>query len=109
MKYVILADNTRIDNCNDSTTSNSVFAIRDNYGDAGDVRDLFTAENATVIKVFNENDEEVTKGVDLVLLPGVKLTESEDGKIICEIDTRIKTEMEKIQDEIAELQEAIIE
>lgn len=107
MKYVILADGTRIDNCNDSTTSNSIFAVRSSYEEAGAVRDLFTAENSTVIKVYNDKDEEQVIGADLILLDGAKLTVNGED-VICEITTRVKTEMEKVHDEITELQDAVI-
>ena len=105
--YVILADGTKIENCTNSTTSNSVFAVRNSYSAAGAVRDQFTAENAKVITVYDDEDQETTSGADLVLIPGCKITE--DGEnFVCEIDTRVKTNEEKMQDEIAELQEAIL-
>lgn len=107
MKYVVLADNTRIVNCTDSTTSNEIFAVRESYLEAGSVRDLFTDENATVISVYDSEDKLVTKGSNLVLIPGATITE-QDGKFICEIKTRVKTEMETIKDEISELQEAVL-
>lgn len=109
MKYVILLDGTRINDCNDSTTSNSIFAVRDTYEEAGAVRDLFNINNAKAIKVFEEGtDAEVAFGSDLVLIPGCTITE--DGeKFVCEITTRIKTEVEKLQDQINELQDVVIE
>lgn len=107
MKYVILADSTRIDNCTDSTTSNEIFAVRNSYEEAGAVRDLFTDENSTVIYVYDSNDQLVTKGSNLVLISGASITE-QNGKFICAITTRVKTEMETIKDEITELQEAIL-
>lgn len=108
MQYVILADDTRIDNCNDSTTSNSIFAVRSNYSEAGAVRDLFNSINATVVRVYNEKGEETAIGSDLVLVPGAILTENGDGTVTCEITTRVKTEMETMHDQISELQDIIV-
>lgn len=108
MKKIILADGTIIQNCTDSTTSNEIYALRNTYGEAGAVRDSFTAENSTTITVENENDEIETVGADLILLDGATLTKTDDG-FVCQIRTRVKTEVEKMQDQIAELQEVIIE
>lgn len=108
MKYVLLADGTRIDNCSDSTTSNSIFAVRSSYGDAGAVRDLFNNKNTAVIRVYNEaTDTESTVGADLVLIPGCTITE-DSGTFVCEISTRVKTEMEKINDELHEIQDVLL-
>ena len=115
MRYVLLADNTRIDGCNDSTTSNSIFAVRDTYEDAGAVRDLFTSENAQVIRVFAPAEEEggedveMVVGSNLVLLDGAKLTKNADGKFVCEIDTRVKTEMELINDRLTDVEDIVVE
>ena len=108
MKKIILADSTIITNCTDSTTSNEIYALRSTYGEAGAVRDLFTAENSKVITVTDENDTVITKGTNLVLLDGATITPADDG-YVCQIKTRVKTETEIMKDEIAELQEAIIE
>ena len=108
MKKVILSDGTTITNCTDSTTSNEIYALRETYEQAGAVRDLFTEENAKTITVKDENDITVTVGADLVLISGGELIENPDG-IVCCVKTRVKSNMEKMQDEIAELQEIVIE
>lgn len=108
MKKVILANGTEITNCTDSTTSNEIYVLRDTYALAGAVRDLFTAENAKTIVVKDENDVTITVGADLVLIDGAELS-SAVGGVICAIKTRVKSEVEKMQDEIAELQELVIE
>lgn len=108
MKKVILADGTIIDNCTDSTTSNEIYALRSSYETAGAVRDLFTTTNSKTIEVQDEEGKIVTKGADLVLLDGCTITTTDDG-YVCQIRTRIKTETEIMQDQIAELQEAVIE
>ena len=114
MYYVVLADGTRIDNCSGSTTSNYICAIRDNYADAGAVRDLITPENAAVIRVYRVDSDkegsepvEITVGADLVLIPGADLVEVMD-KVECRITTRVKTDVEKLQDEVSELQDVVI-
>ena len=107
MKYVILADNTRINGCTDSTTSNAIYAERDSYEQAGAVRDLFTAENAAVIRVFNSDDTEAVAGANLVLLDGCKIS-AVSGKYVVEINTRYKTDTEVLTEEVAELQEAVL-
>lgn len=109
MKYVVLLDGTMVENCSDSTTSNSIFAIRSNYEEAGAVRDTFTKTNAAVIRVFNEEGTEVAVGSDLVLLDGANLIANGDGTVTCEITTRAKTELEKMHDEISELQDVVVE
>ena len=115
MRYVLLADGTKIENCNDSTTSNSIFAVRDTYEDAGAVRDLFTEENAVVIRVFapaekeGEEDVEMVVGSNLVLLDGAKLTKNADGKFVCEINTRVKTENELLNDRISDLEDIVVD
>ena len=107
MKYVVLADGTRIDNCNDSTTPNEIYVIRETYGEAAAVRDLFTAENASVIRVYNSNDILDSVGSDLVLEDRANLFPSVEG-IICNIIVRAKTNEEKMQDEIRELQDVVL-
>lgn len=110
MKLVVLTDGTRIENCADGTSANTIMAVRDSYGNAGAVRDLFTAENSKVIKVYNVVGEEETlesTASDRVLIAGATISENGD-EFICTINTRVKSETEKMQDEIAELQEAIL-
>lgn len=107
MKKVILADGTIISNCTDSTTTNEIYVLRESYGDAGAVRDLFNQTNASLIKVEDENGDLLTKNANLVLLEDVSISPV-DGGYVCLIKTRVKTEMEIMKDEIAELQEAII-
>lgn len=108
MRKVILADKTVIPNCTDNTTSTEILAVRPTYGEAGAVRDLFTPENSIRIEVKNEDDETVVLNSDLVLLEGADLNETENG-VICRVRTRVKTELELMHDEIAELQEVVIE
>lgn len=108
MKKVVLKDGTVIENCTDSTTSNEIYALRKSYEEAGAVRDCFTSENSKTITVKSENDEVITVGADLVLLDGCSINPTEGG-YVCAIKTRVKSEMEKMKDEIAELQEIVIE
>lgn len=107
MKYVILADGTRIDNCSDSTTSNEIFAIRNSFANAGAVRDFITEENVAVVTVYNDKNEKVAEGSDLVIDGNTSLY-GEEENITCQIRTRMKTNEEKMQDQIAELQKAIL-
>lgn len=107
MKKVILADGTVINRCTDSTTANSIFALRDTFAEAAAVRDLFNKENSKVIRIETEAGEEVTTGSNLVLLPDCILAEVPDG-VQAEIKTRYKTEIELLQDEVTELQEVVI-
>ena len=103
MKYVLLSDGTRIDDCTDSTTSNSIFAVRGTYEAAGAVRDLFTSENSTEISVYDvSTDEKVVEGIDLILVDGCEIHVDGDD-IVCEITTRTKTTEEKLLDEIDKL------
>lgn len=109
MKLVVLTDGTRIENCADGTSANTIMAVRDSYGNAGAVRDLFTAENSKVIKVYDVGEEETLESTapDRVLIAGATISEN-GGNFICTINTRVKSDTEKMQDEIAELQEAIL-
>ena len=107
MKSVLLTDGTRIINCSEATTSDSIYIVRDSYEAVGAIRDLFTDNNTNVIIVYDENEQEVNKGIDLILLHGSNIIENEDS-IICEVKLRTKTEIEKMQDQITELQEAVI-
>ena len=107
MKYVILADGTRIDNCIDSTTSNDIFAFGSTASMAASVLDVVTEENAAIIEVYDASGALTAKGTNLVLLPGGDINKAEDG-FICHFRTRQKTHDEIVDDEIAELQEAIL-
>ena len=108
MRTVILADDTRIENCSDSSSVNSIIAVRGTYGEAGAIRDSFTEENSGVIRIEDEEGNPIASSGSLILLPDVTLRETAGG-VIVEVRLRNKTEMELMQDQIAELQEAIIE
>ena len=108
MRYVILTDGTRINDCSNSTTGHAILALRDTYEEAGAVRDAVTDENAETVKVFNDDGTEIETVFNLKLVDGASLLPS-GNKIQCEITFRDKTEIEILQDQIAELQEAIIE
>ena len=107
MRYVVLADGTRINNCSASTTSHAILALRDTYEEAGAVRDLVTDEGAETVVVYNDDETVVETGTNLKLVDGANLLPSGD-KILCEISFRDKTEIEILQDQIAELQEVVI-
>lgn len=107
MRKVVLKDNTKITNCTDSTTTNEIIVLRDTYAEAGAILDTVTPESASVIKVYDEKNELVAEGADLVLIDGGKLDKVENGVTVT-FTTRVKTQTEKMQDEIEELQEAII-
>lgn len=108
MRSVILADDTRIDNISDSSSADAILAIRENYGEAGAVRDLFTAENSTSFKILDEKGEEVVVAGEVVLLDGAQLYPTEGG-VIAQINFRPKTDVEILQDEVKELQDVVIE
>lgn len=108
MKYVILTDGTQIDNCTDSTTSQNIVVLRDTYALAGAVRDLFTDDNTSVIEVYEEDGTTSVIGSNLVLVSGCTISETTDG-YTCVITLRGKTNEEKMQEEIAELQEIVLE
>ena len=108
MRTVILADDTRIENCSDSTSVNSVVAVRGTYSEAGAIRDLFTEENSSIIRIEDHEGNLVASSGSLVLLPGVSIRDTAGG-VIVEVNLRNKTELEIMQDQITELQEAIIE
>ena len=112
MRYIILADDTRIDNCTDSTTSNSISVVATSYQRAGKIRDSFTDENSRVIKVYNaENDDLLETGADLILIEGCRIYEQkveDTTQCVCVIATRNKTNEEKLNDRITDLEEAVI-
>ena len=107
MRKVILKDGTIITGCTDSTTVDRVFALRGTYTEAGAVLDLITPENASVIKVYDENDQLITSGGDLILLPDIRSEKTDDG-VIVSFGVRRKTEIEVMKDEISELQDVVI-
>lgn len=109
MRYVVLADGTRIDNCTDSTTCNEIYALRETEAAAGEVLSLIDADNATAIRVYDaSNDELLSTGVDLKLIDEGTIVPSATGGFICVIKTIKKTDIEIMKEEIAELQEAIL-
>lgn len=106
--YALLKDNTKIENVSGSSSIYSIVAIRPTYGEAGAVRDLFTDENTSVIRLYNDDDTEVASGAGCILLDGASLTPTAGG-VLCEIHLRAKTEMELMHDEITELQDVVLE
>lgn len=108
MYYIKLADGTVIQNCAEGTTSDNIIHTGETYADAVSIMDDVTAENTSTIRVYNADDEVVTVGTDLVLNEGATIGETDDYKF-CTITLRHKSEMELMQDQISELQEAIIE
>lgn len=107
MKAVILADGTRIENISDSSTADAILAIRANYAEAGAVRDIFTDANTSSFEIVDENGQKIVSASFIKLLPGAELIESADG-IICQTNFRAKTDIEKLQDQITELQDVVI-
>lgn len=107
MKYIKLADNTIIAGCSDSTTAYEIEIVRDTYEAAGIEADKINDFNISAISVYNELDELTTKGINLIL-SSISINECDDYAI-AHIRTRNKTQTETMQEEIAELQEAVIE
>lgn len=105
--YALLTDGTRVEGLSASSTASSLLAIREDYGKAGAVRDLFTKENSGTVRLFNDDGSEAGVGTNLKLMDGATLRQSLDC-VLCEITFTFKTELEILQDEITELQDAII-
>ena len=106
--YLLLKDNTRINNVSPSSSPTEIVIIRDSYETAGAVRDLFNLSNSSVIRLYNENGTKADSAADLILLGGCELIVSQEG-VLCKVSLRYKTTDEKLQDEIVELQDAIID
>lgn len=109
MYKVILFDGTEITNCLDGTTSDVIRHGGETYAEAASVMDIIRDENASVIRVEDEDGTVISSSGNLALIPGGTLEVDTAGNKVCIINLRHKTEMEIIQDQIAELQEAIIE
>lgn len=108
MYHVILFDGTRIDNCLEFTTSDTIVHAGETYSDAVSILDVITPQNAKVVRVYNGDNLEVAHGGDLVLNPGGSLGES-DGYKTCTVTLRAKTRDELLDEQISELQDAILE
>lgn len=106
--YILLSDNTRVDNCLEGTTSDYIIHGGETHEQAASILDVLTPENTTMIQVFNDNDERVAFASDLILLPGGTIEDRGNSKV-CIVKLRHKTAFEKMQDEITELQEVVIE
>lgn len=106
--YIKLTDGTIINNCAEGTTSDTIIHTGETYADAVSILNDMTEDNSSSIRVYNENDEEVASGGNLVLNDTATVG-TEDGAKVCVVTLRHKTNEEIMQDEIAELQEAIIE
>ena len=104
---VVLKDGTTITGCTDSTSCNGVYIKRNNFANAGVELDKINSENVKEIKVYNDEDELIDSAVDLVF-SGYFIDSYEENGVVVVFTTRAKTNEEKMQDEIAELQEAII-
>lgn len=110
MRYIILADGTTIDNCRDDTTFNDIYVVRDSYEDAAAVRNIFTKENSTVIRIYDNEDHEIGHSADLVLNDGCDIFENYDKTgFICHIRTRYKDILDTILEQISELQDVVLE
>lgn len=106
--YVILNDGTRITNCADGTTSDHIVHKGATYAEAAQLMDVITPEKAVSVRVFTDEDVETTFGGNLVLLAGGTMADAGDYKT-CTVNLRHKTETEIMKDEIAELQDIILE
>lgn len=110
MKYIILADGTRIENLRDDTTVNHIFAVRNSYEEAAAVRKLFTKENSEVIRIYFDEEHEVNHGAGLILLDGCSIIEDKSENVfVCQIETRNKDMLDIIQDQLSEIQDVILE
>lgn len=108
MYKVVLSDGTVINNCLEGTTSDHIVAYGSTNAEAAAAADLITSENSDAITVLDENDKIVVSAGDLVLLPGATLSESGEG-FTCTISLRHKTHDELVDEQIAELQEVVID
>ena len=108
MRKVVLKDGTTIETCTDQTTVDQVFVLRSTYAEAGGVMDTVNSDNASIIKVYDENDELVSSGADLVLIPDTKIYATDEG-VIFSFSVRRKTEMEVLTDRVSDLEDVVIE
>lgn len=109
MRYIILADGTRIENLRDDTTVNDIWAIRSSYEEAAGVRKLFNKDNASVIQVYTEGGDMVDRAANLILKEGCIVSETSEGVFECHIETRLKDRFDIIQDQLSEIQDVILE
>ena len=108
MYKVILLDGTEITNCIDGTTSDCIKHSGATFAEAAEVMDLVTAENTQAIRVEDEEGNVVASAGDLVLLSGGTMSK-EGSYCVCTITLRHKTETEIMKEEIAELQDVVLE
>lgn len=108
MRYVKLSDGTTIRDCSDATTCFEIFAIRDTAADAASVSEVITNDNCRNIKVFDQDSETlISSATNLKRDPGCRVEELGD-KYVCWIMLSSMSRLDIVEEEIAELQEAII-
>ena len=108
MYYIKLTNGTTINNCTEETIPNNIVHVGETYADAVSILNEMTEENTSSIRVYNENDELVSSEGNLVLSNSAVVINKGEYKT-CTVTLRRKSEMEVMQDQISELQEAIIE
>jgi len=106
--YVILNDGTRINNCVPGTTSDCIIHSGETYAAAAEIMDVITSENAISVRVYEDNNTESAYSGNLVLLPGGTMADAGEYKT-CTVSLRHKTDIEIMKDEIAELQDVVID
>ena len=107
MRSVKLSDGTLIEGCSINTACDNIEIIRETANEAASYLDIVTPENTGVIIVYEDGEvDEVASGLELESDIFIK---KEYGGYCIHFHLHYKSEMERIKDEIAELQEYIIE
>ena len=107
MKSVKLADGTILNNCQSMSSATEIFVLRDTYEEAGAIADSITPESVKHVIVYQDDGTIADEAFNLILL-GTELR-SQGQQIEVVIRSREKSEIEDLYDQVAELQEAILE
>lgn len=108
MRYVKLSDGTIIQNCDDRTTAYEIFVIRDTNAEAASIADLMTRNNTRAIKVFDSDSDQLISSANDLKMVGRVIVEEGGSKVIGQVMLHPMDRLDIIEEEIAELQEAIL-
>ena len=106
MKTVKLADGTLIENCLDYSNPTEIVVLRDNYTEAGEVADQITPERMRHLVIYNDDGSTAYEAHNLIYVK-VDLNAYGD-RIELTISSRMKSELEDLKEQIAELQVVVI-
>lgn len=107
MKSVKFADNMVLNNCLEMTTTTEIYVIRDTYEEAGVIVDSITPEKLKHVTVYHDDNTKSDEAFNLIFVGTEIRAFGQQIEVV--IRSREKSEIEDLYDQVAELQEAILE